>query len=185
MSRRLVARALLLAPALAVAGLAMAGSTASPASATVARQDDGGGSGGGSGGSGSGGTGNPILECSFHDTKTGKYNTLWGYSNKTGYVVDLPVSAYNRFNSPAANAGQPTHFLTGTHDNVFIVTSTGSSSWTLGTVTVTAPGKVCATNPVPFLPGDVPAWVAIGALMAAILAGGLVVQRRLQQVAVR
>jgi len=64
---------------------------------------------------------------------------------------------------------------------VFIVTHTGSSSWTLGTVTLTAPGKACATNPVPFLPSDVPAWAALGGLMAAMLAGGLFVQRRAAQ----
>lgn len=127
--------------------------------------------------------GGPILECSFHDTKTGKYNTLWGYSNQSGQAYSVPVGQYNQFSSPAANAGQPTRFLTGTHDNVFIVTSTGSSSWTLGLVTVTAPGKACATNPVPFLPKGVPTWLTVGGLMAVILAGGLIVQRRVARVA--
>lgn len=123
--------------------------------------------------------GGPILECTFHDTKTGKYNTSWGYSNQTGQSYTVPVGQYNEFSSPAANAGQPTTFLAGTHDNVFVVTSSGTSSWTLGTVTVTAPGKACATNPVPLLPKGVPAWLTIGSLIAVILVGGLIVQRRI------
>lgn len=142
-----------------------------PSGASV-RRDDGGGN-----------YGSPIVECSYHDTKTGKYNTLWGYTNNTGQTVQLPIGSYNQFSSPAANAGQPTTFLTGTHHNVFIVTSTGSSSWTLGFVTVTAPGKACATNPVPFLPAGVPAWLTIGGLMVVILAGGLIAQRRVARAA--
>lgn len=150
--------------------------TATPAGATVLRD-------GGNGGNQQ--RGGPILECSYKDTKTGKYNTLWGYSNTTGQSYNVPVGQYNQFNSPSANAGQPTTFLKGTHDNVFIVTSTGSSSWTLGFVTVTAPGKACATNPVPFLPSGVPAWLTIGALMALVVAGGLIVQRRVERAATR
>ncbi len=108
---------------------------------------------------------------------------MWGYSNTTGTTWSVPVGPYNEFNHPGANAGQPTTFLKGTHDNVFIVTSTGSRSWTLGFVTVTAPGKACATNPVPFLPSGVPAWLTIGGLMVVILAGGLIAQRRLERTA--
>jgi hypothetical protein len=164
-------RALLIVVAAVPMTMVGASVAASPASASVRRDDGGGGSQPGA----------PILECSYKDPKTGKYNTLWGYTNGTGQSLTVPVGQYNQFNSPSANAGQPTTFLNGTHDNVFIVTSTGSSSWTLGFVTVTAPGKACATNPVPFLPRGVPAWLTIGALMALIVAGGLIAQRRVER----
>ena len=153
--------------------MVVASVTASPATASVRRDDGGGGSQ----------PGGPILECSYKDPKTLKYNTLWGYSNGSGQSYTVPVGRYNQFNSPSANAGQPTTFLNGTHDSVFIVTSTGSSSWTLGFVTVTAPGKACATNPVPFLPSGVPTWLTIGALMGLIVAGGLIAQRRVERAA--
>jgi len=89
----------------------------------------------------------------FQGHPTGKYNSIWGYENDTSQSYTVPVGSHNQFNNPSGNAGQPTTFRTGRHDNVFTVNHTGSSSWTLGTVTVTAPGsKTCATNPVPFLP---------------------------------
>jgi hypothetical protein len=177
---RVLASAVLLAAPVALITLVVGGPGATPAGASVPRvvhHDDGGG--------GSGQGGGPILECSYHDTKTGKYNTVWGYTNTTGQSYQVPVGTYNQFNNPGANAGQPTTFLNGIHHNVFIVTHTGSSSWTLGFVTVTAPGTACATNPVPFLPSGVPAWLTIGGLMAVVVAGGLVVQRRLDRATAR
>jgi hypothetical protein len=169
--RRWLTRAVLIAVAVVPTTIVVGSATASPAGASVHRD-----------GSQPGG---PILECSYKDPKTLKYNTLWGYENDTGQSYTVPVGTYNTFSSPAANAGQPTTFLAGRHDNVFIVTSTGSSAWTLGYVTVTAPGTACAKNPVPFLPSGVPAWVTIGALMAVVLAGGLLVQSRVERAATR
>lgn len=173
---RVLASALLLAAPVALIALVVGGPDATPAGASVPRavHHNEGGSGQGGG---------PILECSYKDTKTGKYNSVWGYTNTTGQTYQVPVG--NQFNNPGANAGQPTTFLNGTHHNVFIVTHTGSSSWTLGFVTVTAPGTACATNPVPFLPSGVPAWLTIGGLMAVVLAGGLVVPRRLDRATAR
>ncbi len=153
------------------AGLVVAGALATPAGAAVLRDSQPGG---------------PILECSFKDSKTGKYNSLWGYENDTGKTYSVPVGTYNQFSSPSANAGQPTTFLAGRHDNVFVVTSTGSSAWTLGTVTVTAPStKTCATNPVPFLPAGVPTWVTVGGLIVVVLLGGVLVQRHLERARAR
>jgi hypothetical protein len=94
----------------------------------------------------------PIVECSFLDAGTGKYNTVWGYKNVTGggkNTVTVPIGAANRFDNPGQNAGQPTEFKPGMNHNVFIVTHRGSSTWTLTTHTATAPGAACGSNPVP------------------------------------
>jgi hypothetical protein len=94
----------------------------------------------------------PSIDCSFLDTGTGMYNTVWGYKNQTQgpkFDLSIPIGAANSFDNPRANAGQPTVFKPGTAQNAFIVTHKGSSTWTLTGYRVTAPGKACATNPVP------------------------------------
>jgi hypothetical protein len=96
----------------------------------------------------------PVIECSFLDTGTGIYNTVWGYTNQTkGGKNDLsiPVGPTNAFDNPGQNSGQPTVFKAGTERNAFILSHRGSSTWTLTTYRVTAPGQACATNPVPIV----------------------------------
>jgi len=90
-----------------------------------------------------------ILECSYYDTGTGKYNTVWGYNNTYTSTQTLTAGGtQNRFDNPQKNVGQPSSFQVGIKHNVFIVTHTGSSSWELKTIKTTAPGKACSTNPV-------------------------------------
>ena len=67
----------------------------------------------------------PILECVFHDTGTGQYNSLWGYSNN-GSTTTIAVGCNNKFSPTPQNRGQPTSIQAGTHDNVFVVTWNGS-----------------------------------------------------------
>lgn len=91
----------------------------------------------------------PIVECSFLDTGTGLYNTVWGYRNDGAKDESIPVGASNAFDNPGADAGQPTSFKKGRAQNAFTVTHKGSSTWMLAGRTATAPGRACRTNPVP------------------------------------
>jgi hypothetical protein len=95
----------------------------------------------------------PIVECSFLDTGTGFYNTVWGYKNFGFKDETVPVGSSNSFDNPSTNAGQPTLFKKGRAQNVFIVTHKGSSTWRLAGRSATAPGTACKTNPVPLV-GD-------------------------------
>ncbi len=94
----------------------------------------------------------PIVECSYRDPGTGLYNTVWGYQNVTpGPKQDttVPIGPTNRFDSPGEAAGQPVAFKPGRAQNVFVVTHSGSSTWTLTSRAATAPGRPCSSNPVP------------------------------------
>jgi hypothetical protein len=115
----------------------------------------------------------PLIECSFLDTGTGLYNTVWGYSNQTqGQKNDLsiPVGPSNAFDNPGQSSGQPTVFKPRTEHNAFVLTHKGSSTWTLTTYRVTAPGPACATNPVPIVSSSSGA-VWAGLLTIAIVTG--------------
>ena len=46
----------------------------------------------------------PILECVFHDTGTGQYNSLWGYSNN-GSTTTIAIGASNNFSPTPQNRG--------------------------------------------------------------------------------
>ena len=120
----------------------------------------------------------PVIECSFLDTGTGMYNTVWGYKNQTqGQKNDLaiPIGAKNSFDNPATNAGQPTVFKPGTAQSVFIVTHKGSSSWALTGYRVTAPGKACGTNPVPIADAG---WSSLATIAVfTVVVGGVIFWR--------
>ena len=104
----------------------------------------------------------PILECSSRDPGTGQYSTVWGYTNTDGSTVKINAgSSRNRFDNPDARAGQPDDFLPGTQHNVFIVTHSGNSTWTLDDSTATAPGPACSSNPVPIVSDGLGGLVAI------------------------
>ncbi len=115
----------------------------------------------------------PILECVFHDTGTGQYNSLWGYSNN-GSATTIPIGNSNGFSPTPQNRGQPTAIKAGTNDNVFVVTwnGAGSLTWTLSnhSVSATTSSNACASNPVP-IAGDGPWYLLPFALLAIGIAG--------------
>jgi hypothetical protein len=115
----------------------------------------------------------PILECSYRDPGTGQYNTVWGYTNDGSATVKINAgNSKNRFDNPGSRVGQPDDFLPGTQHNVFIVTHSGNSTWTLDAGTATAPGKACSTNPVPIVSEGLGGLVA---LVVVTVVMGLVV----------
>jgi hypothetical protein len=118
----------------------------------------------------------PILECVFHDTKTGQYNSLWGYNNTSTSTQSIAAgSTYNFFYPSPYTRGQPGSFAAGRHDNVFTVTWNGSSTiyWGLGSgvayASTTSPA--CRTNPVPITGTDLPWWVLPLAFLGLAMIG--------------
>jgi hypothetical protein len=128
----------------------------------------------------------PVLECDFVDSKTKKTNSLFGYVNPYSTSQTVAVGGQNQFSGSgtAQNAGQPSSFLGGKNDNVFVVTHQDSITWSLTNKNVSAPGtKTCATNPVPIISGRLGSLVVAGAFAVV----GVVVlcvrrRRRLAQV---
>jgi hypothetical protein len=115
----------------------------------------------------------PILECVFHDTGTGQYNSLWGYSNN-GSATTISIGSNNNFSPSPQNRGQPTSIKAGTNHNVFVVTWNGSGSltWTLSnhSVSATTGSTACASNPVPIAGGG-PWYLLPFAFLAIGIAG--------------
>jgi hypothetical protein len=119
----------------------------------------------------------PIVECWFRDPKTRKYNTVWGYAS--GRNRTIPIGPDNKFNKPAQNAGQPTTFSSGIQHNVFVVTHSGSATWTLTGLTATSPGsaKSCDTNPVPVASGS-GGWAGLATIaVVTVLLGAILAWR--------
>jgi hypothetical protein len=64
----------------------------------------------------------PSYEGWF-DNPDGTHNLLIGYLNRNRALeVDVPIGPNNHFEPGNADMGQPTHFLSGRHTGVFIVT---------------------------------------------------------------
>ncbi|HZP30924.1 MAG TPA: hypothetical protein VFC99_18390 [Acidimicrobiia bacterium] len=116
----------------------------------------------------------PSLECVYHDTGTGQYNALWGYTNWYFFPDYEPIGGNNSFWPYPSNRGQPTTFQTGNHDNVFVTTWNGSGglTWYLDGYSATAYtwSTPCSQNPVPAT-GDLAWYVLPGAMLAVGLAG--------------
>jgi hypothetical protein len=115
----------------------------------------------------------PIAECVWSNGD-GTTSFVWGWDNPsedTAYAV--AGSAQNRI-TPGSSQTQPELFGPGRHQNVFVTTSSGtSSSWRLGNTSVTATGgsggstPTCATKPVPQVG-------SIGVLAIAVVFAGMV-----------
>jgi hypothetical protein len=123
----------------------------------------------------------PVLECDFVDSKTGKTNSLFGYTNPYSSSQTVAVGGSNQFSGSgiAQNAGQPSSFLGGKNDNVFVVTHQGTITWSLTNNNVSAPGsKTCATNPVPIISGRLGSLVVAGAFVVVGVVGLCVRRRR-------
>lgn len=86
----------------------------------------------------------PILSC-ISDVRTvlvdGKYphthmDAHIGYINSSGATINVPIGIHNYFVPGEADRGQPTEFLSGSHDDVLTldldVTVTPMTTWVLG-----------------------------------------------------
>jgi hypothetical protein len=120
----------------------------------------------------------PFVECSFRDPDTNKYNTVWGYATSRDRTI--PIGSSNKFSGSAQNAGQPTEFRAGIQHNVFVVTHSGSSTWTLTGLKATAPDstKTCEANPVPIAAGS---WAGLVTLAVVTLLLGTLLWWRMRR----
>jgi hypothetical protein len=95
----------------------------------------------------------PFMNC-YWDNGNGTYAASVGYNNKNSTTQTLPVGTSNRFQPGAQYRGQPTVFLTGIRNNVFVVNATAADvasglNWYLtGNIVVISTPIKCATKPV-------------------------------------
>jgi hypothetical protein len=126
-----------------------------------------------------GGTVRPIVDCVFHDTGTGQYNAVWGYTNQTSSTVTLAIGGANNFAPAPSDRGQGTAFAPGQHDNVLVVSWAGTSDlvWTLNGRSETASihSQACGTNPVPIAGSQTLTWIV---LAVAFVGTAAIVARR-------
>ncbi|HEX2623376.1 MAG TPA: hypothetical protein VHL11_24615, partial [Phototrophicaceae bacterium] len=72
----------------------------------------------------------PVVNC-VADNGNGTYTASFGYTSGNEVTVVVPVGANNSFSPAPADRLQATHFMKGTHDNVFKVTFDGTPvTWT-------------------------------------------------------
>lgn len=120
----------------------------------------------------------PSLECVYHDTGTGQYTALWGYTNNYTSPVTIPLGSGNSFSPTPADRGQVTTFSPGTHDNVLSTTWDGSGdlTWNLThSATASKTSTACSTNPVPIAGSQLLTWIL---LAAAFVGTAAVIARR-------
>jgi len=120
----------------------------------------------------------PFLECVYHDTGTGQYNALWGYTNNYTSSITIPVGSGNSFSPSPADRGQVSTFSPGTHDDVFSTTWSGSGdlTWNLThSATASSASTACATNPVPIAGSGTLTWIL---LAVAFVGAAVVIARR-------
>jgi hypothetical protein len=95
----------------------------------------------------------PFMNC-YWDNGNGTYTVSIGYNNKNSTNQTVLISTANRFTYGNANRGQPTLFLTGVRNNVFVMTASAADvsnglNWSLtgNVVSIQTPIR-CATKPV-------------------------------------
>jgi hypothetical protein len=101
----------------------------------------------------------PIVECTTK--QNGLNHSVFGYRNP-GPTTVLSVGSANQFTPGDADRGQPTTFLSGTHINVFKVSTSASLTWTLDGQQVRSPGVTCQSTPTS---STLAGWGPVGALV--------------------
>jgi hypothetical protein len=96
----------------------------------------------------------PFMNC-YWDNHNGTYTVSIGYNNKNSTSQTIAIGTNNKFTSGNADRGQPTVFLTGVRNNVFVMTASAADvnndlNWSLtgNVVSIQTPVQ-CSTKPVP------------------------------------
>ena len=87
----------------------------------------------------------PLLGCARYVPSVNRIEGLWGYFNRSGSTIDVPLGQRNFVFPGVAGQGQPTTFLPGSHDGVFRTTFQPSASLPQLTWFLTGPAGVLAT----------------------------------------
>jgi hypothetical protein len=101
----------------------------------------------------------PIVECTAK--RGGVNHSVFGYRN-SGPNTTISIGQQNRFTPGVPDRGQPTTFASGTHINVFSVTTSASLTWTLDGQQVRAPNVSCQTSPAS---SSLAGWGPVGAIV--------------------
>lgn len=124
----------------------------------------------------------PYVNCVWTNPDSSRTVSL-GYQSFNAASVTVPAGVDNKISYGAADQGQPTTFLPGSHDNVFVLTMTSaeyqSGSWYLvsATANLTSNGTPCTTKPVSASAGS--PIVFLGTTAVATLVGvGMLTRRR-------
>ncbi|MGY1739305.1 MULTISPECIES: hypothetical protein [unclassified Blastococcus] len=121
----------------------------------------------------------PLVDC-IRSNADGTWTVVFGYDNRTGASVDIPVGPANKVTPVAYGEPQPTTFVPGVQHGVFSVTVRrgGGPMWHLGRDNLAArrnSGPVCP--PTTQLPADGNGTGTAVALGAAGLVGAAVLYR--------
>ena len=97
----------------------------------------------------------PILDCVLPSTD-GTWTAVFGYDNRTGATVTIPVGPANQVTPVQYGTPQPTTFEPGVRHGVFAVTVTrgGGPMWHLGRTDLAAREGDAACPPSTQMPAD-------------------------------
>jgi hypothetical protein len=118
-----------------------------------------------------------------HSPDTSRTVSL-GYQSFNSASVSVPAGVDNKISYGAADQGQPTTFLPGSHDNAFALTMTNAEyqagNWYLvsATANLTSNGTPCTIKPVPVSAGSPIAFLGTTAVVTVVGAGLLTRRRR-------
>ncbi|MGY1702252.1 hypothetical protein [Geodermatophilus sp. SYSU D00766] len=97
----------------------------------------------------------PVVDCVVRNGD-GSWTAVFGYDNRTGATVDIPVGPANQVTPTGYGAPQPTRFAPGLRRGVFSVTVTrgGGPVWHLGSTNLAARKTDTACPPSTQMPAD-------------------------------
>ncbi|MGY1652466.1 hypothetical protein [Geodermatophilus sp. SYSU D01119] len=97
----------------------------------------------------------PVLDC-VTTSADGSWTAVFGYDNRTGTTVTIPVGPANQVTPTQYGTPQPTTFEPGLRHGVFAVTVTrgGGPTWHLGSTNLAARKGDAACPPSTQMPAD-------------------------------
>jgi hypothetical protein len=117
----------------------------------------------------------PLVDC-VTTHADGSWTAVFGYDNRTGAAVDIPVGPANKVTPTGYGAPQPTSFAPGVRHGVFAVTVPrgGGPMWHLGSTNLAARKADTACPPATQMPAEgngtgVAIGVAVAGGVAAVL----------------
>jgi hypothetical protein len=113
----------------------------------------------------------PVVDCVVrHDD--GSWTAVFGYDNRTGATVEIPVGPANQVTPAGHGSPQPTTFAAGVRHGVFSVTVTrgGGPVWHLGRTNLAARKADTACPPPTQMPAE---GNGTGVVIGVAVAGGV------------
>ncbi|MGY1770157.1 hypothetical protein [Blastococcus sp. SYSU D00813] len=120
----------------------------------------------------------PLVDC-VTEHADGSWTAVFGYDNRTGSVVEIPVGPANQVTPPSSGQPQPTTFRAGVVHGAFRVTVErgGGPMWHLGRDDLAARKADTACPPTVQLPADGNGTGVLFGAAAATIAGAVLLHR--------